>query len=66
MKRYFLPLVINHPLLIILAVALVTILLGLGLRHGLALNVSPLLFVQEESREREDYNNVRQTFGDDL
>lgn len=66
MKLYLLNLIINHPLYVIIAVVIVTMLLGLGLRHGLELNVSPLLFVEERSQEREDYNSARQSFGDDL
>ena len=66
MKQFLLDLIIRHPLFILIAVAVITILFGLGLRHGLPLNVSPLLFVEEHSREREDYNRIRQTFGDDL
>lgn len=66
MKQVLLNLIIHRPLFIIIAVIVVTILLGLGLRHGLELNVSPLLFVEEHSRERADYNSIRQSFGDDL
>ena len=66
MKSTLLHLIVNRPLLIILAVVVVTAILGFGLRHGLALNVSPLLFVEEQSKEREDYNRARASFGDDL
>ena len=66
MKQFLLNLIINRPLFIIVAVVVITILLGLGLRNGLELNVSPLLFVEAHSQEREDYNRIRQSFGDDL
>lgn len=66
MKSTLLHLIVNRPLIIIITVASVTAILGFGLRHGLALNVSPLLFVEEQSKEREDYNRARASFGDDL
>ncbi len=66
MKSTLLHLIVNRPLIIIIAVVSVTAILGFGLRHGLALNVSPLLFVEEQSKEREDYNRARASFGDDL
>ena len=66
MKPTLLHLIVNRPFLIILAVVVVTAILGFGLRRGLALNVSPLLFVEEQSKERDDYNRARQSFGDDL
>ena len=66
MKSTFLHLIVNRPFLILLAVVVVTAILGFGLRRGLELNVSPLLFVEEHSKEREDYNRARASFGDDL
>ena len=66
MKSTLIHLIVNRPLLIILAVIVVTAIFGFGLRHGLALNVSPLLFVEAQSQEREDYNRARASFGDDL
>lgn len=66
MKRFLLHFIINRPLFVVTTVIAVTIFLGLGLRHGLELDVSPLLFVEEHSREREDYNHTRKSFGDDL
>ncbi len=66
MKSTLIHLIVNRPLLIILAVVVVTAIFGFGLRHGLALNVSPLLFVEAQSQEREDYNRARASFGDDL
>lgn len=66
MKSTLLHLIVNRPYFILLAVVVVTAILGFGLRHGLALNVSPLLFVEEQSKEREDYNRARASFGDDL
>ncbi len=66
MKSSLLHLIVNRPFLIILAVVVVTAILGFGLRRGLALNVSPLLFIAEQSKEREDYNRARANFGDDL
>ncbi|MBS1808896.1 MAG: MMPL family transporter [Acidobacteria bacterium] len=66
MKSTLLHLIIHRPWLVIIAVILLTVFLGSGLRHGLELNVSPLLFVEEHSREREDYDSIRKSFGDDL
>jgi len=66
MKSTLLHFIVHRPLLIIIAVVVVTAILGFGLRRGLMLNVSPLLFVEEQSKEREDYNRVRESFGDDL
>ncbi len=66
MKSTLLHLIVNRPLIIILVVVVVTAILGFGLRRGLALNVSPLLFVVEKSQERDDYNRARESFGDDL
>jgi hypothetical protein len=66
MKQLLPNLIVHHPHLIILAVVVLTVLFGLGLRHGLALNVSPLLFVEDQSQERAEYNRARQSFGDDL
>jgi uncharacterized protein len=66
MKSTLLHLIVNRPFLIILVVVVVTAILSFGLRRGLALNVSPLLFVQEQSKERDDYNRARESFGDDL
>ncbi len=66
MKSFLLHLVVKRPILIISGVVIITAILGFGLRHGLALNVSPLLFVQAQSKERDDYNNARKSFGDDL
>ncbi|MFN7928144.1 MAG: MMPL family transporter [Blastocatellia bacterium] len=58
--------ILNRPILIVLTMLALTIFLGLGLRHGLRLNVSPLLFIAEESAEREDFHRARAQFGDDL
>ena len=66
MKQRLLHLIVYRPFLIILAVLIITAILGFGLRQGLALNVSPLLFVEEHSQERDDYNRARASFGDDL
>ena len=66
MKSFLLHLIVKRPILIISGVVIITAILGFGLRHGLALNVSPLLFVQAQSKERDDYNQARKSFGDDL
>ncbi len=66
MKSFLLNFSINRPLIVIGIVLVLTIVFGLALRRGLALNVSPLLFIAEHSSEREDFNRVRDNFGDDL
>jgi predicted RND superfamily exporter protein len=59
-------LIVNHPRLVIGAVLLLTALFALGFRRGLPLDVSPLGFVEKESRERTDFDAARRSFGDDL
>jgi predicted RND superfamily exporter protein len=66
MKSTLLHFIINRPIIIVCAVVVGTVVLGFGLRRGLALNVSPLLFVEEQSQARDDYNSARASFGDDL
>lgn len=66
MTKLLLDLIIQRPVLILLMIALLTVGLGLGLRRGLSLTVSPLLFIAEQSAERDDYNRARAQFGDDL
>ena len=66
MKSFLPHLIVKRPILVISGVVIITAILGFGLRHGLALNVSPLLFVQAQSKERDDYNKARESFGDDL
>lgn len=58
-------LVLAHPRLIVLAVILVTVALGLGLRRGLLLDVSPQSFIERESPARKDFERIRDQFGDD-
>ncbi len=58
--------IVNRPILIILGVISLTIIFGFGLRGGVELNVSPLQFIEKNSPERDDYNSVRESFGDDL
>ena len=58
--------IVNHPILIILSVIFLTLFFGFGLRGGVELNVSPLQFIEKNSPERNDYNSVRESFGDDL
>ncbi len=57
--------VLAYPRLIVLAVALVTLALGAGLRHGLLLDVSPQVFIEHESQARSDFERTRNHFGDD-
>jgi predicted RND superfamily exporter protein len=57
--------VVQHPRLILLGVLAVTIGLGLGLRRGLVLDVSPLAFVEAEGAARADFERTRRLFGDD-
>ena len=58
--------IVNHPILIIIGVIFLTLIFGFGLRGGVELNVSPLQFIEKNSPERNDYNSVRESFGDDL
>jgi uncharacterized protein len=64
-SRGFARLVLANPRLIILAIVFVTIALGLGLRHGLLLDVSPQVFIERESQARSDFERTRSQFGDD-
>ncbi|MFN0121261.1 MAG: efflux RND transporter permease subunit [Blastocatellia bacterium] len=57
--------VVRRPWLVILATALITLALGAGLRHGLELDVSPITFIEKSSQQRADYQNTRESFGDD-
>ncbi|MBS1787787.1 MAG: MMPL family transporter [Acidobacteria bacterium] len=57
--------VVSHPRWIIVIVLLLTVVLGLGLRRGLTLDVSPLSFVAENSQERRDFEQARKHFGAD-
>jgi uncharacterized protein len=65
MKSALINLVVTRPPAVIVCVLAVTALFALGLRRGLVLDVSPLMFVAERSGERADYEAVRRTFGDD-
>ncbi len=58
-------LIVTRPRLVLLAVALVTVLLATGLLRGIELDVSPLTFIEKNSRERADYEAVRKSFGED-
>ena len=49
-----------------LCVALLTALLSLGFLRGLPLEVSPAGFSEKTSRERDDLDEARRNFGDDL
>ncbi|MFN7944094.1 MAG: MMPL family transporter [Blastocatellia bacterium] len=58
-------LVVSHPRWLILAVLALTALACYGLRNGLELDVSPLTFIEKNSRQRADFEAARQSFGDD-
>ncbi len=55
----------RHPRVIIAAVLALTAFFAFGLRNGLILDVSPLSFVEEGSRERADFEAARKEFGPD-
>jgi predicted RND superfamily exporter protein len=55
----------RHPRAVIVTVFAVTLALGLGLRNGLDLEVSPYVFIEEANPARADYEQVRKDFGDD-
>lgn len=57
--------VLAYPRLVLLIVVAVTIVLGVGLRRGLLLDVSPQSFIERESQARKDFERVRSQFGDD-
>ncbi len=57
--------IVQHPRLIIAAVILLTAASIFGLRQGLVLDVSPLTFVERNSREELDFTAVRKEFGSD-
>jgi hypothetical protein len=57
--------VARYPHAIIIVVILLTAFFGFGLRRGLVLDVSPLGFVEGESRERDDFEAARKNFGPD-
>jgi predicted RND superfamily exporter protein len=57
--------VVRHPRLIIASVILLTALFGVGLRRGIALDVSPLGFVERGSPARVDFAEARKNFGPD-
>jgi len=58
--------IVGRPRTVIVSVMLLTALFSLGFWRGLPLDVSPLGFVEKESRARADFNAARQSFGDDL
>jgi predicted RND superfamily exporter protein len=58
-------LIVTRPRLVILIVVALTGVSGYGLRRGLELDVSPLTFIEKESRQRADFEAARQSFGDD-
>ncbi|MBI1764948.1 MAG: MMPL family transporter [Acidobacteria bacterium] len=61
----FVRFVIAHPRLLVLLVVLVTVALGVGLRRGLVLDVSPQSFIEHASQARLDFERTRRQFGDD-
>ncbi len=66
MSRRFSAWIVSNPRKVIAMVILVTSIAALGLRHGIALDVSPLSFIQKESEKRSHYEAARRDFGDDL
>lgn len=64
--KLFLPrLIVHRPVQIIAVVTLLTLLSAVGLWRGLDLDVSPVTFIEKDSRQRADYEAIRQSFGDD-
>jgi predicted RND superfamily exporter protein len=61
----FAQLVVTRPRLVIALVSVVTLVLGLGLRRGIELDVSPLSFIEQGSTARADFERTRSQFGDD-
>lgn len=66
MSRRFSAWIVRHPRQVIVVVVLLTAVSAFGLRRGVELDVSPLSFIQRESKERVDYEVARRDFGDDL
>jgi uncharacterized protein len=66
MSRRFSAWIVAHPGQVIAITALLTLVGAVGLRHGVRLDVSPLSFIQKESKARVDYEEARRDFGDDL
>src|SRR6266545_6528558 len=65
-RSRFIAFIIYHPRAVMLCVALLTALLALGFLRGLPLEVSPASFSEKTSRERDDLDEARRNFGDDL
>lgn len=65
MKSALIKFIVTRPLAVIVGVLLVTLVAAAGLRRGLVLDMSPLLFVAQTSRDRADFNAVREAFGED-
>ena len=57
--------VIRHPRAVIAAALVLTVIAALGLRRGLALDVSPLGFVERDSPARDDFVATIKQFGAD-
>jgi len=57
--------IVRRPLLVISIVIALSALFALGLWRGVRLDVSPLGFVERESRARTDFENARKNFGPD-
>src|SRR6187549_2460395 len=66
MSRRFSAWIVAHPRQVIAIVIALSLLSAFGLRHGVRLDVSPLSFIQKESKARVDYEEARRDFGDDL
>jgi len=61
----FIAFIVRHPLVIISAVVVLSVIFGFGLSRGVRLDVSPLGFVQQGNQARTDYENARKNFGGD-
>jgi predicted RND superfamily exporter protein len=57
--------IVRRPLVIVSAVAILSVVFGLGLIRGVRLDVSPLGFVEAGGQERIDFENARKNFGAD-
>ncbi len=57
--------IVRHPLVIISAVVVLSVVFGFGLRRGVQLDVSPLGFVAQGNQERTDFESARKKFGAD-
>src|SRR5262245_8954825 len=57
--------IVRRPLVIVSAVAVLSVFFGFGLSRGVRLDVSPLGFVEAGGQERIDFENARKNFGAD-